>query len=116
MKTTASFFEDFDAAGYLVPATWTPSAEAIAAGAAAGTVAKKVRFREADDAFMDGMVIGAFPSIEYPVAWYPGLIEAELITVTPPEQAAQVFVVKMPPKRGLDGTVAKAFLKLKRVA
>lgn len=111
MKTTASFFEDFDAAGYLVPATWTPSVEAIADGAAAGLVTSKVRYRESDETLMDGMALIASPSAEYPVAWFPGLIEGEEITITPPGQAAQVFIVRMPPRRGLDGTVAKAFLK-----
>ena len=70
-----------------------------------------VRYREMDDDFLDGMVVGAFPSIEYPAAWLPGLIEGEDLTITPAGQTTQTFRVRTVPRRGLDGTVSKAFLK-----
>ena len=111
MKTSAQFFEDFNAAGFLVPASWTPSPDAIAAGATAGIKLTNVRYREMDEDFLDGMVVGAFPSIMYPTAGLPGLIEGEAIAITPPEQTAQTFRVRAVPRRGLDGTVCKAFLK-----
>ena len=111
MKTSASFYEDFLAAGFLTPAAWTPSPNAIAAGATAGAINTNVRYREMDDDFMDGMVIGAFPSIEYPTASLPGFSEGEEIAIIPTGQIAQTFRVRAVPRRGLDGSVAKAFLK-----
>lgn len=110
MQTTEQFFEDFQEAGMLVPASWTPS---VAAGGGAA-VATNVRYRAIDDDYADGMVVARMPSIEYPVSWLPGLIEGESITLDLSSlggSASVAFTVRKPPMKDLDGTRAKAFLR-----
>ncbi|MBL8518190.1 MAG: hypothetical protein JNM76_14610 [Betaproteobacteria bacterium] len=110
MQTTEQFFEDFQAAGMLVPAAWTPSVDA-GGGAAVST---NVRYRNMDDDYADGMVVAQHPSIEYPTSWLPGLIEGETVTLDLSSlggSASATFKVRAAPRRGLDGTRAKAFLK-----
>lgn len=111
MQTAEEFFQGFDEAGFTVPASWTPSRAAIGAGATDATITTSIRYRELDDDIADGMITGSFPSMEYPASRLPGLIEGEDITITPPGQSPALFRVRLVPRRGLDGTVAKAFLK-----
>lgn len=110
MTTTEQFFEDFQEAGMLVPASWTPS---VAAGGGAA-VATHVRYRNLDDDYADGMAMVQHPSIEYPVSWLPGLIEGETVVLDLSDlggSATASFKVRNAPRRDLDGTRAKAFLK-----
>lgn len=99
MLTSAQFFESFNEAGFLKPASWTPSG-------GGGPYAAKVRLRAPDVSILDGTVIASDREIDYVTDQLPGLKEGEAITVD-----AVAYVVRKPPMKRLDGTVSVAELK-----
>jgi hypothetical protein len=99
MLTSAEFFESFNEAGFLKPASWTP----LAGG---GPYIANVRLRAPDVAILDGNVIASDREIEYVTEQLPALKEGEAITVD-----GIAYVVRKPPMKRLDGTVSVAELK-----
>lgn len=99
MLTSAKFFESFDKAGFLKPASWIPSG-------GGGPYAAKVRFLTPDAALVDGLVVTADFEIRYVTEQLPGLKEAETVTVD-----GTNYKVRTPPMKILDGSVSRAELK-----
>lgn len=99
MKTSESFFASFQKAGFLKPASWTPSF-------GGGPFTANVRFTMPDYELVNGEVQIADYAIRYPTSQLPGLKEGEVITVS-----GVAYKVRTAPKRILDGTVTRAELK-----
>jgi hypothetical protein len=98
MLTSAEFFESFDDAGFLKPATWTPFGSST-------VLTAKVRYRAPSTTVLDGALRTIDHEIQYVTDQLPGLNEGDAITVdgTP-------FKVRQRPERILDGTVSRAEL------
>jgi hypothetical protein len=99
MLTSAEFFESFDEAGFLKPATWTPF------GGLARTHRQGTLPRAFDDDMLDGALRTIDHEIQYVTDQLPGLAEGAKITVdgTPFRSASG-------PSGSLDGTVSRAEL------
>lgn len=98
MDTSDEFFEAFDEAGFLKPASWTPSG-------GGGPYAPKVRYRAPSTVVLDGGLRTVDHEIEFVTAQLPGLAEGEQITVD-----GVLFRVRQKPEQLLDGTVSRAEL------
>lgn len=100
MLNSAEFFESFQEAGFLKPASWTPSA--------GGTPRTgNVRYRAGSVDVLNDAVRTTDHEITYVTAQFPGLKEGERIAVD-----GQLFQVRQKPTALLDGTVARADLVL----
>jgi hypothetical protein len=99
MKSSESFFASFQKAGFLKPASWTPSG-------GGGPYTANVRFTSPDAEILTGTVVAADYQIEYVTSQLPGLKEGETVVV-----ASVSYKVRTPPTKILDGTVARASLK-----
>ena len=99
MLSSASFFESFDKAGFLKPASWAPSG-------GGGPYEPKVRLVTPDTLLQDGTVVVADFEIRYVTAQLPGLKEGEAITVD-----GVAYKVRRAPMKLQDGSVSRAELK-----
>jgi hypothetical protein len=107
MQSTEDFYQSFDDAGMLTPLTWQPST-------GGPLLTAKVRYREVDNEYLDGMVTADYPSISFPASWLPGLGSGENVTIDlsgKGQGSAVAFGVRVAPKRMLDGTEIKAYLR-----
>ncbi len=96
MLTSAEFFESFDEAGFLKPASWTPSWSTT-------TYSPKVRYFASSDELLDRSMRAQDYAIQYVAEQLPGLKEGEQLTVD-----GVLFRVRERPELIFDGTVARA--------
>lgn len=102
MKTTTQLYESFDKAGFLKPASWTPST-------GGPTLTAKVRYRgQSQVVGGDGGIRTVDHEIRYPTTAFPGLKEGEIVTVDGAD-----YRVRMKPELLLDGSEARAELARK---
>lgn len=92
MLSTADFYEAFDAAGFLKPASWTPST-----GGAQQT--GSVRFRSPDVELFAGGQVSREYSISYQASLFPGLKTGETVIVD-----GVTYKVRRSPEAELDGS------------
>jgi hypothetical protein len=98
MLSSAKFFEGFDKAGFLKPASWTPSG-------GGGPYTPRVRYRAPATTLLSDGLRTVDHEIQYVTEQLPGLAEGEQITVD-----GVLYRVRMRPEALLDGTVSRAEL------
>lgn len=98
MITSAEFFESFQEAGFLKPASWTPSGGGT-------TRTANVRYRASVADVLSDAVRATDHEITYVTDQLPGLTENERITVD-----GRAFRVRQKPTPLLDGSVSRAEL------
>lgn len=98
MITSAKFFESFDKAGFLKPASWTPSG-------GGGPHEPRVRYRSPATTLLSDGLRTVDHEIQYVTDQLPGLGEGEQLTVD-----GVLYRVRMKPEPLFDGTVSRAEL------